>query len=458
MKLKFFILFIILVILFSSGPLFYLKYHYSKIDLETKTARIKNIIELVNNKKVPLERFQFGSFSGYLDTDFFEQIRTALKKEKLDFILVNLSSKKLFFYKNGEVKNAYKVLTIGKEGSFWETPAGFYEIESKNENLFSSMGNVYMPYSLNFQGNFFIHGWPYYPSGQPVSSKFSGGCIRLSTEDAASLFKKVKIGTPVLIVEDQFSRENSLYKLKRPQLSAESFLAIDLKNNFVFASKNIYSAHPIASITKLVTALAATEYINLWKTVTFKKGDQIFTSKPRLKIGQKYNGFDLLYPLLTESSNEAALTIADFLGKERFVKIMNKKAKSVGMLDSKFVDPYGGSAENQSTLKDLFQLAKYLYFNRQFILNITKGKKYNYLMSRNFPKLENFNCFANDKDFIGGKIGQTKAAGETMLAIFEIDFNNQKRPIFIAVLHSQDACKEVSLLKNWLKNNFSFQQ
>ncbi len=457
MKLKLFVI-LLIVILLSLSFVFYLRYKDLRLTFENRRNKLKDVIALIKKEKIPLPKYQFGVLPSYLDASFFEKVKKSLENKKLDFILVNLDSKKLFFYKKGHLERTFNVLTIGKIGSFWETPAGFYEIESKSKKAFSSIGHVYMPYSMEFQGNFFIHGWPYYPNGIPVSSKFSGGCIRMATKDAAILFKLVNIGTPVLVVKNQFNRENSTYKLKYPKISAKAFLAADLKNNFIFSELSSSSTYPVASITKLITALTATEYINLWKTITFKETDQIFTSLPRLKIGEKYTAFDLLYPLLTESSNEAALTIADFLGRKRFVLSMNEKSRSIGMINSRFVDPYGGSGDDRASLDDLFQLGRYLYFNRKFILNITKGKNYDYLISKKFSNLKNFNCFIEDKDFIGGKIGKTYIAGETMLAIFNIDFNNQKRPIFITVLNSEDACSDVRVLKDWIKTSFNFEE
>src|SRR3989344_3348659 len=79
-----------------------------------------------------------------------------------------------------------------------QTPNGVYKIRSREENHFSSIGEVWMPWSMHFYGNYFIHGWPYYPSGAPVADTYSGGCIRLSTSDAKELFGEVKNGMPVL--------------------------------------------------------------------------------------------------------------------------------------------------------------------------------------------------------------------------------------------------------------------
>ena len=448
------ILFLILIILVFVGVFNVFSYYKkAKLEITDFHQKIKEVIK-VFKKEVPLESFKFGSFPILEKENFFEKTKKELIKKKLDFLLVNLSEKKLYFYKKGSLKKVYSVLSIGKEGSFWETPSGFYQIEAKIKNAYSSFGKVYMPYSLQFQGNFFIHGWPYWPNGTPVNSKFSGGCIRLSNNDAKEIFKETNLGTPILIIEKEFFKDEFSYQLKPPEVSAKSYLAADLKNNFVFIQKNPNEIYPIASITKLITALVVCEYVNLWKKIIVEKNDLIYTSKPRLKVGESYCSFDLLYPLLMESSNEAAKVLTKFLEEKKFIEIMNQKAKSIGMKNTKLVDSWGGSKENVSSLKDLFMLAKYLLNNRKFILDITKGKVYHYLISKNFKNLENFNCFYDLEEFVGGKIGKTKAAQETMLSIFNLNFRRETRPIAIIVLGSKNACLDTQNILNWIKARF----
>ena len=447
------LVFSIIAIIFLAFSLLFRECQNFEAGNLSKEEKVKAIFETLKKEEPQREEFRSIDYP-FLKADFFQKAENSFKKKKIDFILADLSSKKLYFYQKGILRDKFDILTIGKEGSFWETPAGFYQVEAKIEKAFSSLGHVYMPYSLQFQGNFFIHGWPYYPGGKPVRSTFSGGCIRLSTESAKALYGEVAVGTPVLITEDKFQSDRSRYSIKKPPLSARAFLAADLGDNFIFSEKNPTSTYPIASLTKLVTALTAVEYVNLWKTVRVEKSDLIYTSKPRLKVGETYTGFELLYPLLMESSNEAAMAMTHFLGRKRFVELMDKKARSVGMENASFADAYGGSSADRASLKDLFYLAKYLYFNRRFVLNITKGKIYYSLLSQRFENLGNFNCFYREPDFIGGKIGKTSAAKETMIAIFKMKFGEEERPVALIVLGADDACGEVQKLKDWLEENF----
>ncbi len=400
--------------------------------------------------------FKFGSFPELGNAKFFENIKKEFIANKTTFVEANLSEMKLTLYENGQEKLQVPILTKGKEGSWWETPAGLYKIETKETNHFSSFGKVYQPWSMAFQGNFFVHGWPYYPDGTPVASTYSGGCIRLSSEDAKKVFEQVKIGTPILVFEKSFEGDEFTYRAKGPQLSSSHYLAADLNNNFVFEERLSKEVVPIASITKLVTALIVTEYINLDKTTTVPDEAIVYTSIPRLKPGERISIFNLLYPLLLESSNEAAITLSNIIGKDRFISLMNEKARAIGMKNSRFVDPAGISPDNTSTAEDLFALARYLYHNRSFILKISTGRlNHTAYGSPEFTNLKNLNQFEARTDFVGGKVGKTNAAGETMLSVFEITSQNQKRPIAIIVLDSKDNGNDTLKILDWIKNSYS---
>lgn len=391
-----------------------------------------------------------GSWPALENADFFEKTKDSFLVAQASFIEADLTAMKLTVYKNGEAVKEVPILSKGREGSWWETPAGLYRIETKERNHFSSFGKVYQPWSMVFQGNFFIHGWPYYPDGTPVASTYSGGCIRLSTEDAKAVYALAEKGMPVLVYQKEFAMDDFAYIPKEftAGVTSTGYLAADLKNNFVFDQKNLSSAVPIASLTKLMTALIAAEYINLDKEITVPPQAIVYTSKPRLRPGEKVSAYQLLYPLLQESSNEAALTLATALGKDRFVGLMNQKAAALGMLNTRFTDPSGADAGNVSTPEDLFLLAKYLMNNRSFILKITAGTLGpNVYGPSEYPDLKNFNVFNGQPDFLGGKVGMTNEAGETMLAIFNENLAGTTRPVAIITLGSASSSADVAKIK-----------
>lgn len=439
--------FVFLVLILTTAAAVFVQFIYFK-----KIADYKIVLSGNNGAFFPLE---YGARPAMENIDFFNATKNKLIADKINFIEADLSAMKLRVYKDGLAIKEVPILTKGKEGSWWETPAGLYKIESKEKNHFSSFGRVYQPWSLAFQGNFFIHGWPYHPDGTPVASNYSGGCIRLSSEDAKEIFDLAGKNMPVLIFDKKFENDNFIHQRKTLDLAANNYLVADIKSNFVFLEKSSDDPVPIASIAKLITALVASEYINLEKTIVIDKEMIVKTSLPRLKIGQKISVFDLLYPLLLESSNEAAQALMNSLGQNYFVRLMNNKAESLGMNNSKIVDASGSGNENISTAKDLFSLAKYIYNNRRFVFKITGGKLNNTAYGEpSFADLKNFNIFNDDPSFIGGKIGKTEAANETMLAVFELEFNGEKRPVAVIVLGSSDVGKDVLQILNYLKNNY----
>ncbi len=396
--------------------------------------------------------FQYGSWPALTNPNFFRSVRDSLIATKANFIEADLAEKRLMVYTSGAPTLTVPILAIGKAGSWWETPAGLYRVEGREKSHYSAFSNVYMPWSLPFQGNFFIHGWPYYEDGTPVESRYSGGCVRLSTEDAKSVYDLATVGMPVLVYRTEATADELRYAVRPPQTSANVYLVADLQSNFVLAERNARAVVPIASITKLVTALTATEHINLDKSILITKDMLAPTSKPRLWAGQKVRAFDLLYPLLLESSNEAAEAFAQTIGAGRFVSLMNAKAEALGMRDTRFADASGVSHENVSTAEDLFTLLAYLRTNQSFFLRISAGEVLRDLgASLAWGGMENLNGFTKADGFIGGKIGKNGTAKETMAAMFTVSVQGTSRPIAVIALGSDNVFADVTTLKQYIE-------
>jgi D-alanyl-D-alanine carboxypeptidase len=413
--------------------------------------------------------YVYGSWPALDNRDFYDKVLNELIEQKSTFINADLSTMQLQYYINGNLQKTFTILAKGKSGSWWETPTGLYKVQTKIPSDFSSFAHVYSPWALDFQGNFLIHGWPYYPGGAPVGSTYSGGCIRLSTPDAKTLYDMVSVGTPVLVSSADFKPDSFQEQSQGPSISGTSYLAIDLKSNFVLAQKNPNEQRPIASLTKLMTALVAIEYINIEKTITITPDMIVKTSISRLKVGEQLSLYDLLQPLLKESSNEAAVAISDFLGQKYFVSLMNQTAQSIGMTNTHFVDPSGSDWGNVSTARDMSLLAQYLYDNRSFILKMTTNNADpNAYGPSAFVGLQNFNVFADDPNFIGGKVGVNGGASDTILSVFNEPVaisiedasttasttDSTDRPIMFVILGSSDYTTDAKNLLSWIKATY----
>lgn len=399
---------------------------------------------------------KYGALPELANEQYYSDVKKRLIEQKTSFIDADLSKMSLEVYKDGTLALTVPILAKGKVGSWWETPAGIYKIGTKETDHFSSFGQVHMPYSMEFQGNFFIHGWPYYEGGSPVSSSYSGGCIRMATEDAKKVYDLAVVGMPVLVYNAPPEKDDFGYQLKTPLVSAQSYLVADVKNGTVLSSKNAAVAAPIASISKLLAALVATEYINLDRMLTVPSEAIVYTSVPRLKPGTEARAYDLLFLLLQESSNEAAETLASAIGRQTFVARMNEKAKAINLMHTVFSDPSGAKGD-YSTPEDLFTLLRYISENRRFVFGITSGQiKASAYGPIAFQNVQNFNLIRNSPAvLIGGKIGQTREASETYAGIFKVRVGNEDRDIAIIVLGSQDSPSDVKKLAAFVHDLFA---
>lgn len=396
----------------------------------------------------PLE---YGPNEKLSQPNFFADTLKAFIASKQSFVEADLSHMKIRYYDHGTTTFEADILTKGKEGSWWETPSGLYAVENKEPTHFSSFGQVNTAWNMDFQGNFFIHGWPYYPNGTPVSSKFSGGCIRLSDADAKALYEHVSVHTPILVYEGDYASDGFQYHVTAPTIDAKAYLVADIKSNAILMQSGASSSLPIASLTKLMTALVAAEYINLDKNFTVPESAMTYTSVETLKAGQTMSGYSLLLPLILESSNVAANTLGQIVGTERFVSLMNKKAASLGMTHTTFTDPSGADSGNVSTLTDLLRLATYIYNNRSFIYQISTGKNvetaYNVYK---FNPLKNFNPVPGLTGFIGGKVGKTTAADETIISLYTMTIRGEERPVVFIALGTQNNYQAVTNLYHYM--------
>lgn len=140
-------------------------------------------------------------------------------------------------------------------------------------------------------------------------------------------------------------------------------LVLDAETNEVLLAKNSQAVLPIASITKLMTALVVTEAgLPLDETLTVNS-DDVDTEKgsgSRLRVGTALTREEMLHLALMASENRAAHALGRHFpgGLPAFVEAMNSKAKALGMNDTHYVEPTGLSSRNQSNAADLALLVR----------------------------------------------------------------------------------------------------
>jgi D-alanyl-D-alanine carboxypeptidase len=396
----------------------------------------------------------YGIEVAFSEPDFFAAARDAFIEDERTFIEADLAAMRLRYFEAGVLRYDFPIVKKGEEGTFWETPAGLYEIEQKQRSHFASFGQVYLPFSIAFQGNFYIHGTPYYENGDVPTSTAQGG-IELSTADAETLFTAVTRNTPVLVYERAADRDSFLYEPKVPELATPHYLIADVESSTVLAARDLDDAVPIASLTKLMTAVVAAEYINLDTRVAISEPTFVQSLIPRLGERSSVSFYSLLELLLLESSNEAAEVIAAEVGRTQFIHYMNDRAKSLGMTQTHFTDPSGLDNGNVSSVGDLLRLIQYIYKKRHFIIDISTGVKLpDIYITGEFSGLSNFNTVDGLDNFMGGKIGETSAAGQTSVTLHRLTVKGEERVVAIIILGSESRDADVTALLRYAKERF----
>lgn len=375
---------------------------------------------------------------------------------KSTFMYVNLENMKVKLYKKGDLFQEIPILARGNDLEWSGSPAGIYEAISSYVAAYSVSSFVYMPYAVQYYGKYYTHGVAYYPGGKKLVSRYSGGCLRFSDENAKKIFNFAEKGTPIIVVDknrDDFSGFENPTPF--PESAAESYLIADLNSGHIFAQKNISQKMPIASITKLMTTLVAVENISLEKNIRITKEDlEYYGNNLEMEEGDSHQLIQLLYPTLTRSANHTAEAILRSLGKNG-LNMMNEKAKSLMMNNTSFSDGSGLDDKNISTAHDLFYLGRYIYYNRYPLLEITRGRAVSLARTMDFDleEIGNLNIFINDPTFIGGKTGYTIASGQTGIFLFKLNYDDSERVVAMIFLDSKNSKWEAQKAYRWLLNN-----
>ncbi len=204
----------------------------------------------------------------------------------------------------------------------------------------------------------------------PVKTKAVGKAARAGKTSRQTTVLRdggVKRVSTVLRVEPARPSFGQMYGLHNTadalDLKSSVALVLDSDTNEVLFSKNPQAVLPIASLTKLMTAVVVTEAklpLNETLTITDDDVDTEKNSRSRLKVGTSLSREEMLHLALMSSENRAAHALGRAYpgGLEAFVAAMNRKALELGMNDTHYVEPTGLSSRNQSSARDLATLVK----------------------------------------------------------------------------------------------------
>lgn len=222
------------------------------------------------------------------------------------------------------------------------------------------------------------------------------------------------------------------------QTKSASVLVLDEADATILYSKQAQKVMPVASITKLMTALVVLEGKQpLNETVTVLQADRDRTkaSASRLAVGTKLTRTELLHLALMSSENRAAQAVARAYpgGLPAFIKEMNVKARQLGMKNSRFVDPTGLSSGNVATAADLVKLVV-AASHQPLIEEYSTSDKLTVKVGRQMLEFRNTNSLTSkdDWDIAVQKTGFTQDAGQCLVMKATI----QDRPTVIVLLNS----------------------
>lgn len=215
------------------------------------------------------------------------------------YVIIHLDTNTITLH-HGRTVETFDIISQGKPGSYYETIGGVYVSDYKEPLHFSSIGHVYMPYSIHIFGNYFIHGIPYYPNGTKVSSTYSGGCIRLGDSDMERIYNFITPSTPIIIT-----------RLSKDDFSPTATTTISM-NSFL--------------MTNLMVATISLELLTQDNKI-LDTNDTTMTTRR-----------SLLPRLLNNHDTSVSILYAKSLGEKAFIQAMNNKAESLGLTNTKFIN------------------------------------------------------------------------------------------------------------------------
>lgn len=261
-----------------------------------------------------------------------------------------------------------------------------------------------------------------------ILSLICGACIITSSLSAAYLDKE------------------TADRIKR---NTDSIIAKDLSSKQLIFAKDEQKINQPASLTKIMTAMLAIESGRMNEVVTItREMIQVEPTKAGLRVGEKFYLRDLVKAAMVMSANDAAMSIGVFLGDgdvDKFVGMMNKKAKTIGMKNTNFTNPCGFDiGHHYSTALDLLTLSEYAIKNSSFN-DMAKLKRHDFQAvntKRAYAAYTHNKLLNNYKYAVGIKTGYTQKAGPCLIARAKKD----NKDILVVMLNSEHRWNDIKTI------------
>lgn len=243
---------------------------------------------------------------------------------------------------------------------------------------------------------------------------------------------------------------------RKLKLRSSSAMVMDQGNGRILFRRGVDKPRPIASITKLMTAMVVLDAdLEMGRKITITKADKDRKrySRSRLRFGTALTRSELLQLALMASENRAASALARTYpgGSKAFVRAMNRKARSIGMMRSRFADPTGLDSRNMATAVDLAKMVKAAYGYDSIRKYTTKPWSLLFT-KRKIMKFNNTNRLVRKDNWDIGlsKTGFISDAGYCLV----MQANISDRPVLIILLNSWGKLSkfgDANRIKKWLQ-------
>ena len=251
--------------------------------------------------------------------------------------------------------------------------------------------------------------------------------------------------------------------VRDPRLRSAAAIVQDQNTDELLLSKKAEDVMPIASITKLMTAMVLLDSgINMGRPITIEESDKdkLRFSRSHLYVGMRLSRMQALLLTLMASENRAAHALARTYpgGEEEFVRAMNRKARALGLTETRFEDSSGLSGENVSSAQDLCSLVNAAY-RYSLIRDFSTRKEFTFKQGRKMYRFVNTNSLVRNAGWDIGlsKTGYIRESGRCLV----MQTSLRDRNIVIVLLNAsgeRTRINDVLRIKRWLEQIESVQE
>lgn len=294
--------------------------------------------------------------------------------------------------------------------------------------------------------------------------KEDSGCYTMSA--AGFLRLKNKKATILGANEESSVGPWRIEQKEDPQIEAKGVLVADSNFKKILYFNNNEEIMPIASITKLMTALVFLENNPGWEQeIMMTKADEKIGGIINVGRGEVVTVKDLFYITLIASDNNTAMALARSTGltEVEFIKAMNKKAQVLGLFKTYFTDPTGLHRTNVSTAGEIIRLALEAFEKEEIQEASSATYTFTTLLKNKVRTVKNTNHLVRgiyrnfDYEFLGSKTGYIEESGYNLVMQVENEEGNELIAVLLGCESNPERFSDMKTLINWVYDSYKWQ-